>query len=365
MKYSRSMRKSTSVFLDGLRVLAAMTVFAAHIVKILYTESLWVPGHAMVIVFFVLSGYVIAFSSLGKEGLTAKKYSIARLSRLYSVVAPALGLTAFLLLCGRAINPTYYTMIHTDHEWGQFVMTGLFLQSVWWRNLVPHANGPFWSLGYEFWYYVIFGVVIFGRNWKWKVGLVLLCCLIVGGNVLLLFPIWLLGVALYIYRDTMTIPHRLAAGGFAVMVGLTLISMYALPEYPVKGGYPPLFYSASFVTDWILGLELAAVIWFYTRAFEAVSYPESLARAVQWAAGHTFSLYLYHYPTILFFYAVGIFNPYIWWQALLEIVLILGFIIALSEVTESKRLLWRKAMERAWDRWQPQPLPLPGGKKPA
>jgi hypothetical protein len=170
----------------------------------------------------------------------------------------------------------------------------------------------------------------------------------------LLLPIWLLGVALYIYRDRFSLPHRIAAFAFAVMVGVTLISMYALPEYPVKGGHPPLFYSASFVTDWILGLELAAVIWFYTRAFETITYPESVARSVQWAAGHTFSLYLYHYPIILFFYAVGIFNPYVWWQAVLEIALILGFIIALSEVTESKRMLWRRAIEQAWDRWHPQ-----------
>lgn len=348
------MRKSTSVFLDGLRVLAALTVFAAHIVKILYTDYLWVPGHAMVIVFFVLSGYVIAFSSLGKAGLTARKYILARLSRLYSVVIPALLLTAALLLVGRLLNPGYYDRILTDHEVGRFFATGLFLQSVWWRNLVPPDNGPFWSLGYEFWYYVIFAAVIFAPNWKWKVALTLLCFLVVGENVLLLFPIWLLGVALYFYRNRIQIPPRVAALGFGIVVCTTIISMFSLPDYPWPGGYPSLFYSASFVTDWIIGLRLAAAIAFYTCAFDSLAYPEKFARSVQWAAGHTFSLYLYHYPIILFVHALNVFNPYIWWQAVIEIALILACIIALSELTESKRHLWRKAMENMWNRWQPE-----------
>jgi peptidoglycan/LPS O-acetylase OafA/YrhL len=349
------MRKSTSVFLDLLRVLAALTVFGAHVIQILYANSLWVPSHAMVIVFFVLSGYVIAFSSLGKAGLTARKYTIARLSRLYSVVIPALLLTLVLLLIGMAINPAYYRAVLTDYEAARFVITGLFLQSVWWRNLVPPDNGPFWSLGYEFWYYVIFGVVLFARTWQGKIGLTLLCCLIVGENVLLLFPIWLLGVALFMYGDRVVIPRGVAAAGFFLVIGTVSASMLLLPDYPEQGGYPPLFYSASYITDWIIGLQLGAVIWFYTRAFDALVYPERLARAVQWTAGHTFSLYLYHFPVILFFGALGIFNPTVWWQAAVEIVLILAIIVALSEITESKRGHWKKAMETIWDRCQPKP----------
>src|SRR5258708_6499905 len=142
------MRKSTSVFLDGLRLLAALVVFATHIVKILYQAAIWVPGHAMVIVFFVLSGYVIAFSTLDKKELIAKKYIIARLSRLYSVVIPALLLTALLLICGRTINPANYNGVLQNYELPRYLATGFFFQSVWWQNLVPPDNGPFWSLGY-------------------------------------------------------------------------------------------------------------------------------------------------------------------------------------------------------------------------
>lgn len=351
------------MFLDGLRVMAALVVFATHIVKILYADAAWVPGHAMVIVFFVLSGYVIAFSTLAKEGLTAKKYVIARLSRLYSVVAPALILTAFLLICGRTIHPAFYHAIQQDHEFARFIATGFFLQSIWWRNFVPPENGPFWSLGYEFWYYAIFGAVVFVRSWKWKTALVLLCCLIVGMNVLLLFPIWLLGAGVYIYKDKFAISRRAASIWFSVAVVLTICSIFLLPEYPAKVGQAPLYYAGSYLSDWILGLVLGAAIWFYTRAFEMVAVAERFARSVQWSANHTFSLYLYHYPLILFFGAVGIFNPHIWWQALPEIGLILASIICISEVTESKRGLWKRAIEDLWACWEPKSATLPNGEK--
>jgi peptidoglycan/LPS O-acetylase OafA/YrhL len=81
---------------------------------------------------------------------------------------------------------------------------------------------------------------------------------------------------------------------------------------------------------------------------------------VQWSANHTFSLYLYHYPCILFFAAVGIFNPHVWWQAILEIGLILTVIIMVSEVTESKRGLWKKGMESIWERWEPKAATIAG-----
>jgi peptidoglycan/LPS O-acetylase OafA/YrhL len=347
------MTKSTSVFLDILRVLAALFVFASHIVLILYGGAVWMPGHAMVIVFFVLSGYVIAFSTLNKKGLTAKKYVIARLSRLYSVVIPALLLTALLLFAGRMINPSFYKNIAQDFEGLRFLATGTYFQSVWWRNLVPPENGPFWSLGYEFWYYVIFGVCIFARNWYWKIGLTLLCFLIVGANVLLLFPIWLLGVALYLYADAVSIPKSIAAVGLVLAVAATILCVLFLPQFPAPVGDAPLLYSASFLSDWLLGLALAAVIWFYAKAMETVKYAGGFARLVQWAANHSFSLYLYHYPLILFFAAIAVFNPMVWWQGILQVFLILALIIGLGELTESKRGLWKRGIEYLWERWEP------------
>lgn len=91
------MTKSLSLYLDGFRGLAALAVFFSHSTDQSITGGflvhLGIFGDDAVVAFFVLSGYVIAFSAEHKHD-TLGKYVIARLSRLWSVVVPALLLTA-------------------------------------------------------------------------------------------------------------------------------------------------------------------------------------------------------------------------------------------------------------------------------
>jgi hypothetical protein len=60
---------------------------------------------------------------------------------------------------------------------------------------LPHS--PFWSLGYEFWYYMLYAAACFVPGPGRKCSAVLLPCLICGPKILLLMPVWLLGVAAY------------------------------------------------------------------------------------------------------------------------------------------------------------------------
>jgi peptidoglycan/LPS O-acetylase OafA/YrhL len=57
------------------------------------------------------------------------------------------------------------------------------------------SNVPYWSLCYEFWYYVLFAVLTFTRGRK----RLLWCCavaLLIGPKILLLAPVWATGVLL-------------------------------------------------------------------------------------------------------------------------------------------------------------------------
>ena len=89
------MKKDLSAFLDLMRTLAAFSVFMSHLSKPQFDgESLsiffqW--GHTAVIVFFVLSGFVISWAA-ERDG-SAREYIINRASRIYSVALPALALT--------------------------------------------------------------------------------------------------------------------------------------------------------------------------------------------------------------------------------------------------------------------------------
>ena len=343
------MNRSTSVFLDGLRVFAALWVFAHHC-GLLFFSYLGLRGHAAVVIFFVLSGYVITFSTLSRQNVKAKQYAIARLSRLYSVVIPALVLSALMALLGFAFSPAFYEIVIRGHEGFRYAATAFFLQAIWGWNLVPGDNGPFWSLSYEFWYYVLFGLVVFARGWKWKVGLSLAVALLVGPSILLLMPIWLLGVGLYLYRDRFRLAPAPATVVFIVAMLLCVGFTVMVPDYPANAGAPPLIYASAFLTDWLFGLGVTVIIWSFDQAWGTLAVKTAFENAIRWAANHTFSLYLFHYPLILFVSSLGFFHADIGWQLLLAVVVILGVVIALSEFTETKRKLFQKAVAGIWDR---------------
>ena len=85
------MSPSLSLYLDLTRFAAALVVVLGHSwLVLLPAYPLHWPGPAAVIVFFVLSGFVIAYVTDGRDR-TLADYALNRLSRLWSVALPALG----------------------------------------------------------------------------------------------------------------------------------------------------------------------------------------------------------------------------------------------------------------------------------
>ena len=105
------MTNGLSLYLDALRFAAAFTVFLSH-----YSTGrisgglLWQfsdYGRTAVLVFFVLSGFVIAAVTDTRER-SLENYALSRIARLYSVIIPAFILTALLDYLGNAIDPRLY-----------------------------------------------------------------------------------------------------------------------------------------------------------------------------------------------------------------------------------------------------------------
>ena len=184
------MLPTTSIFLDLMRFSAAIVVLLHHLTATEINSVLpRVPiGHEAVTVFFVMSGFVIAYVLHSREN-SIELYTAARLGRLYSVVLPALALTWVLDGWGRAVSPELYAGTPHDHALLRLLVNLLFLQQNWNLTVMPLSNGPFWSLGFEFWYYVIFGgwVLLRGRA---RVAVVSLACLAAGPRILAAFPVW-------------------------------------------------------------------------------------------------------------------------------------------------------------------------------
>ena len=81
--------------------------------------------------------------------------------------------------------------------------------------------------------------------------------------------------------------------------------------------------------------------------------------SVRWWADHTFSLYLYHFPLLLFALEAIPFDRGSFVAAGAMLGLILLFILGLSILTESKRPAWRAFFGRVWDRLFALPNHLP------
>ncbi len=294
------MTPSLSHYLDLLRILAALTVFLSHLswAKISggFLWQLQPFGHYGVMVFFVLSGFVIQHVAATRER-DFSAYTVARLARLYSVVLPALLLTAVCDTLGSSLKPELYDLeTHRDPAW-RLLASGLFLSQSWGLNLATLSNGAFWSLPYEFWYYQMFGAAIFLSGWQRLVWLAL-SILLAGPAILLYLPIWLFGMAACRWSMHGRLPARLAQPLFALTLlallgGLYLESTGMFPR-TIAVHLPPSFSPIDYVIGGLVALNLLAAA--------QIALPLArFAGVIAVLAGLTFSLYLFHLPLLHLF----------------------------------------------------------------
>ena len=137
-------------------------------------STLEYAGHLAVVVFFVISGYLVG----GREILHVRtggrfelrRYAVQRFSRIYTVLVPALLLTAALDGIGQRwadgsllytqpasanIGSLMFAIADRSDIW-TFLGNLLMLQTLVVKPL--GADGPLWSLANEWWYYTLFAL---------------------------------------------------------------------------------------------------------------------------------------------------------------------------------------------------------------
>jgi peptidoglycan/LPS O-acetylase OafA/YrhL len=298
----RSIGAGSSMALDGLRLGAALTVLFAH------AQDMWFPAemhspdlpgeaaHAAVVVFFVLSGFVIAYTATARHrGLG--EFMQARLSRLSSMVIPALILTAAVELALLAQgNPDLISHFVRGAFGPRYVATALYLNEIWFFSAAPPADGALWSLSFEFWYYLIFGLwFCTGRGLRsWLFALA--ACLLAGPKILLMMPIWLMGVAACLSPPPALKPSvRVFGIALALVVAAVLVETVPPRPYPI--GQPPFFFANQFLTDWAVGLALAVALWLLPSTGPGV--PAVVVKRLHAVADLTFPIYVFHYPLLV------------------------------------------------------------------
>jgi len=340
------MPRSFSTYLDLVRFLAACMVYLWHsnqrwIVEAILPASSY--GHSSVVVFFVLSGFVIAFVTDTKER-DWQTYAASRLSRVYSVALPALILTILLDAAGRQLYLPAY-----DYPFDSFAVRNaaslLMANEIWFVSITAFSNVPYWSICYESWYYVGFGVVTFlPRAGAWLV--VSALALLLGPKIVLLAPIWAMGVLLYRSRRLAEVSEPM---GWFLMVGSTLgIVLFHVLGVDLTVGnwlkaqigvawFDELTFSKTFISDYLLGL----LVMLHFAGARSVAprlsgILQAIERPVKTMAACTFTLYLLHQPLFLFWGAVLRGDPkgYGNWLA---ITCLVGLSVALVAVLTEKR----------------------------
>ena len=231
--------------LDALRGLAAVYVVIHHsvanssfIVFGLNIANVFRFGEEAVILFFLLSGFVINFTFVNSRDKTFKTYFFKRATRIYIplLIVMALGFAIECYDAGELANA---------HP-GQLLLNLLMLQDI--SSLKPNVvvdpymhNSPLWSLSYEWWFYMLYFQVqkyIPARRQKdlFVYGVAILAAAIYLYSptfiprLLMYMSIWWLGVILsnmHLARENITLPSlAMPLTGIAVIVLLCGIGVY-------------------------------------------------------------------------------------------------------------------------------------------
>jgi len=358
------MKKGTSLYLDLVRFSAAMVVFLEHFrehtrnsfgsfwrAHPFWYSHLGLYSQAAVIVFFVLSGYVIAHVLATRER-TPLEYAASRLARLYSVVLPALILT---IVCNYLIQMKVPNAFNAFQEFDSlsgtaavlhYVGTAVFVSHFWlWSNLEPPHADPFWSLSFEAVYYFGIALFVFARGRIRFPGLVLLS-LIAGPTMVLLSPAWFLGYATYHFSQ-----RRQFNAGLAIIVWSAFTILLVLsPAIEVHIREPLPFLR---MPDRNLGALLASyavAICFAGNlvafnAFSGKAQPLLLpfAKVIRWLGSMTFALYLFHQPLLSLFSIYGVSGRFPAAQAILLLGGPLLVVATLGRLCEQSKGAYKRA----------------------
>lgn len=327
-------------YLDLLRLLAALIVCTGHLSRNSLTLGkgwqLAAYGQTAVMVFFVISGYVIAWMTHSKEK-SARYYFSARFSRVYSVLLPALILTAICDWWGLQANPAFYFNGEVPFPAGgqqiNYIASGLLLQNIWDLQLNPGSNRALWSLTFEWIYYLMCGAWLFTSGWV-RFCCIACLCAIAGPTILALLPVWLMGYLIYFLHRREQHPSKMSAA----MSGMGLLGLCVLPwVFRDHAAHIPWVLRDNLFLDYLWGM-LAGMhilglrcLFFYANIARHLLVRHSYR--IHQLAGYTFALYLCHSPVIQLMSALNTPDIQDWWFYGLQWVVVLTATCAMGIVS--------------------------------
>jgi len=317
-------------FLDMSRWMAAAIVFLSHLRNPLFLSygdvaaddrNLLVQGWYFVtgwfpegvIVFFVLSGLLVGGSGVIKlqsKIFSLKNYSIDRVSRLYVALIPALILGIVMDKVGIIYFSETGFWDHSHPMINQKIASEPFQEKISFNILISNilmlqhyfsptlgSNDPLWTISSEFWFYFMFGVFTLFANKKNIIkGIALVICVLafyfLGIKFLILFGYWVIGVLAGIYNKRILLSPLVSAAIFFLIL---IISRAYL------GGTTPSS-SLIILKNYFVAAAFAVLILSIRR--KEISFFKRTKSFNKFFADFSYSLYLIHFPSMLFFLAL-------------------------------------------------------------
>lgn len=308
-----------SLLMNLLRGIASLQVAAAHLRAEIYPglRGLEEPGiaymalafftgfaHQAVMVFFLISGWLVGGSLLNKLGQPGalRSYAIDRVTRLWTVLVP----TLFIMLgIGLAIGsvtlePAGFGAAG-EFSAGAFVGNLLGVQTI----LVDKFGGnyPLWSLANETWYYIQFPLLVLiftGRGLIQQLACAILLALTVAFIpyvMTLYFAIWLLGAAFSRIRVESTFASRML---------LLAVAMALSVYYRINGANDDIL-PESFGQDLICTLPIVILLAAMHKPIDRKSaFLRRLGAFGKWLSEFSFTLYVLHVPVINLMQHIGL-----------------------------------------------------------
>lgn len=315
---------AASAHLDMIRGTAALAVCVGHCRSLFFRDLGDLPsagigtkvlyfctslGHEAVVVFFVLSGFFISrqvLSWLKDSRFTWSSYLTHRLVRLYVVLLPSLLLTAVWDRLGLWRYPE--SSIYEGDKLGSAVATvditpnmglstffgnAVFLQEIFFKPF--GSNTPLWSLSYEFWYYMIFPLIVAASSRSGAVAKAGSAALGIAIFTLLpqpiqfYFSIWCLG-AIFNFLPRITY-GRVISHLFSIVCLLVLFA--GLVQDKLQ-----LLSKDHFIGDLILAISMVPLVWHVLNCREPQS--QLYGKCAHLLASFSYTLYLTHLPLLFF-----------------------------------------------------------------